>query len=314
MKKILCLLLAGVMVFAISSCSGSGENSGGSEPAATEALKPQKIAEDTTAVNMSFTPPEGYDTVSRHLEYAADGSVIDKSFSYKFSDKSEVMIGYSKGKKITDEIPQRYLDKAENVKYGGKSFLIVTQNKTLMGVCQDGDVIYGIGWSFADAVDRNKFNKIMEGIGFTDNTAATENDDDLYAIRYTLDSSLNVVSVSNKLTETSNGEAVDKSLTWRYGKDKDNIDFRLMIQVFKNTTVEKELPKDYKTGEVEMGGIKYTAVYDTGTAEKPFAYYTQHGSDVYQIRNMGKSGGWSVTRSDESYKALENLMKTVSFS
>ena len=278
MKKILCLLLAGVMIFAISSCSGSGENSGGSEPAATEALKPQKIAEDTTAVNMSFTPPEGYDTVSRHLEYAADGSVIDKSFSYKFSDKSEVMIGYSKGKKITGEIPQRYLDKAENVKYGGKSFLIVTQDKTLMGVCQDGDVIYGIGWSFADAVDRNKFNKIMEGI------------------------------------ETSNGEAVDKSLTWRYGKDKDNIDFRLMIQVFKNTTVEKELPKDYKTGEVEMGGIKYTAVYDTGTAEKPFAYYTQHGSDVYQIRNMGKSGGWSVTRSDESYKALENLMKTVSFS
>ena len=320
MKKIVSLLLAGLMLFALASCFGSGDKSGAqdspsdsTETVATEAPAPQKISEDTTAVNMSFTPPEGYDTVNRHFEYAADGSVVDKSFSYTFADKSEVIIGYAKGKQITDEIPQRYLDDAEIIEYSGKSFYIVTQGSTIMGVCQDDVVVYGIGWSFTDEIDRDAFDQLMHGISFIDDIEVGENGDDLYDIRYTLDSSLNVVSVTNSLTETPDGEAVDKSITWYFGEDKDNLDFRLMIKVFRNSTVEKELPEDYRTGEIELGGITYTAIYDSDTAEKPFAYYTQYGSDVYQIRNMGVSGIWSVTRSDESYEALEKLMSTVSF-
>ncbi len=319
MKKLLAFLLAGLMVFTLAACSGSSDDSdakdssGSAEPAATEAPGPKTIAEDTTAISLSFTPPESYDTVKRHLEYAADGSVIDKSFTYTFADKSEIIIGYTKGKKVTDEIPQSYLDKAEVIEYAGKSFSVITQGSTIMSVCQDNDVVYGIGWSFADEVDRGKFDSLMNGISITDNTETVGNGDDLYDIRYTFDSSLNVVSINNNLTETPNGEAVDKSITWYCGKDKDNIDYRLLIKVFKNSTVEEQLPSYDTTGELERGGVTYTAVYENESKEKPYAYYTRHGEDVYEIRNMGVSSGWSTTRSDESYEALEKLMSTVSF-
>lgn len=319
MKKILALLLAGLMVFALAACSGSGNDSdakdstGSEEPAATEAPAPQTIAEDTTAITLSFTPPESYDTVNRHLEYAADGSVVDKSFTYTLADKSEIIIGYTKGKELTDEIPQSYLDEAEVIEFAGKSFSVITRGSTIMGVCQDNDVVYGIGWSFADDIDRDKFDALMNGISFTDNTETVENGDDLYDIRYTFDSSLNVVSTNNNLTETHDGEAVDKSILWYCGKDKDNIDYRLLIKVFKNSTVEEQVSDYDHTGEVELGGVTYTAVYEDESKEKAYAYYTQHGEDVYEIRNMGVSSGWSTTRSDESYEALEKLMSTVSF-
>ncbi len=317
MKKVITMLLTLILALSIVACSGSGKGSGGSdsaeneENAATEA--PKTLAQETTAVSLSFTPPEGYDTVNRHIEKKADGTIIDKSFMYTFADKSEIDIGYTTGKKITDEIPQSYLDKAESVEYAGKPFSVITEGKTIMAVCQDGDAVYGIGYSFADKLDKDAFEKLMKGISILDNDEAIETDDDLFAINYTLDKSLNQVSVSNSQTEKPDGTLVDKSLVWFFGKDKDNIDFRLMIKVYKNSTVEKELPTDYRSEQVEIGGVTYTAIYDTDTSESPFAYYTQQGDDVYQIRNMGVSGSWSTTRSDESYKALKDLMNTVSF-
>lgn len=319
MKKIFAFLLAALMIFTLAACADSSQNQGGSDtadntvPAATEAPAPQKIADDTTAVTLSFIPPEGYDTVTRHYEYVADGSVIDKTFTYTFADKSEVIIGHTKGKEVTDEIPQSYLDDAEIIDYSGKSFYVITKGSTVMGVCQDDDVVYGIGWSFADEVDRDAFDALMNSISFTDNAEVGENGDDLYDIRYTLDSSLNVVSINNNLTETPDGDTVDKSITWYYGEDADALDFRLMIKVFKNSAVEEEISDDYRTGELELGGVTYTVLYEEDDSEKPFAYYTQHGADVYQIRNMGVSGFWSTDRSDESYEALEKLMNTVSF-
>lgn len=319
MKKFFALLIAVMMILSLAACSKAGENSAGenasgsAEPAATEAPAPQTIAEDTSAVNMIFAPPEGYETVNRHYEYAADGSVIDKSFTYTFDDDAEVIIGYTKGKEVTDEIPQSYLDDAEIIDYAGKSFSVITTGTTIMSVAQDGDVVYGIGWSFAEEIDRDAFDKLMDGISFADNTEAGENGDDLFDIRYTLDSSLNVVSINNNMTETPDGEAVDKSLTWYYGEDEDNVDFRILIKVFRNSTVEDEISKDYRTEELELGGVTYTVLYEDTDSDKPFAYYTQHGEDVYQIRNMGVNSGWSVNRSDESYAALENLMSTVSF-
>lgn len=315
MKKLLALVIAALMIVSLAACGSSGSGQGNSaEPdAPTEAPAPQTIAEDTCAVDMSFTPPEGYATVNRHYEYAADGSVVDKSFTYTFDDDAEVIIGYTKGAEITDEIPQSYLDDAEIIDYAGKSFSVITSGSTIMGVVQDGDVVYGIGWSFAEEIDREAFDQLMNGIRFTDNTEAGTNGDDLFDISYTLDSSLNVVSVNNNLTETPDGETVDKSLTWYYGTDKDNVDFRIMIKVFKNSTVEEEISSYGTTGELELGGVTYTVLYESDDSEKPFAYYTQQGSDVYQIRNMGVSSGWSTDRSDESYAALENLMSTVSF-
>ena len=318
MKKILALLLAMLLMITLTACAGTNDNGGGkdnpsgsTEPV-TEVPAPKTIAEDTNAVTLHFTPPEGYETVNRHFEYAADGTVLDKSFSYVFADESEVMIGYTKGKQITDEIPQSYLDEAEVIEYGGKSFSVITQGATVMGVCQDGDVVYGIGWSFADAVEREKFDNLMSTVSFIDDIDETENGDDLYDIRYTLDNSLNVVSVNNNMTEKPDGTVVDKSITWYYGQDKENTDFRLLIKVHKNKTVAAALPAGAVSKELALGEVTYTAVYEDSST-KPYAYYTQRGDDVYEIRNMGKGGSWSVTRSDESYTALENLMSTVTF-
>lgn len=319
MKKLITLILAALFILSLAACSGSSDNSGGSDAAdkedvaATEAPAAKTLADETTALSLSFTPPEGYDTVNRHIEKKADGTVVDKSFTYTFADKSEVNIGCTKGKEITEEIPQSYLDKAESAEYAGKTFSVITEGKTIMALCQDGDIIYGIGYSFADEADNDAFDKLMKGISITDNNEAVETDDELYDINYTLDKSLNQVAVSYNQTEKPDGTEVEKSLIWFYGKDYDNVDFRLMIKVYKNSTVEKELPEDYRSEQVDIGGVTYTAIYDTDTGENPFAYYTQHGDDVYQIRNMGVSSTWSTKRSDESYEALKNLINTVSF-
>lgn len=319
MKKAITLILALLLMLSVVACSGSDNGSGGSgsadkeEVAATEGSAAKTLADETTAVSLSFTPPKGYDTVNCHIEKKADGTIVDKSFTYTFADESEVDIGYTKGKQITDEIPQSYLDKAESAEYAGKPFSIITEGKTIMSLCQDGDVIYGVGYTFADEIDKDAFEKLMKGISITEKDEVVEIDEDLFDINYTLDKSLNQVAVSSSRTEKPDGTLVDKSLIWFYGKDYDNVDFRLMIKVYKNTTVEKELPKDYRTEKVEIGGVTYTAIYDTDTSESPFAYYTQQGDDVYQIRNMGVSSSWSTKRSDESYAALKNLMNTVSF-
>lgn len=320
MKKTIAVLLAVLLLVTLAACSGTGSKPGNGPgdttaqaPTEQTPAEPQKIADDTTALGLVFTPPEGYADVNRHFEYAADGSLVDKSLSYRFADKSEVMIGATKGKQITDEIPQSYLDKAEVVEYGGKSFYVVTQGNNVMAVCQDNDVAYGLGWSFADALDRGKFDALMDGISFTDNTDTVENGDDLFDITYTPDSSLNAVTVMNNLTETPDGETVDKAITRYYGADKDNIDFRLLVKVTKNTTVEEVIPKFDTAKELERDGVTYTAVYNTNDGERPYAYFTQRGNDVYEIRNMGTGSSWSVTRSDASYEALEKLMSTVSF-
>lgn len=318
MKKILAFLLAAMMVCMLAACSGSGENAGGAslnstEPEATEAPAPAKVADDNECITLKFTPPEGYDEVTRNFEYDADGEIADKSFNYTYADGAEVTIGYTRGRQITDAVPQSYLDDAEKVEYSGKSFSVITQGKTIMAVCQDGDIIYGLGWSFVDELDRDAFDQFANGISFIDDIDTTGNGDDLGDIRYTLDSSLNTVTVINSLTETPDGKTVDKSISWYYGADSDNLDFRLKVQLFKDTTVEEQLPEDYTNTTVELGGVSYTAVYQDETIDTPFAYYTQHGSDVYQIRNMGVSSLWSTKRSDESYEALEKLMKTVSF-
>lgn len=316
MKKLLAILLAAVMLLALTACGSTGQDGSDADadvPAATEAPAPQTVAQDTSAMYMSFTPPVGFTSADRYIEKASDGSVIDKSFTYYFDDDSEVIIGYTKGKQVTDEVPQSYLDDAEIIEYGGKSFSIVTSGSTIMGLCQDGDVVYGTGWSFADEIDRDAFDQLMNDISFTDNAETAENGDDLEAIRYTLDSSLNIVSVGNNLTETTDGEILKKSLTWSFGADADNIDFRLVIRVYKNSTVEENLPDDYRTEETEINGVTYTAMYLSDSEERPYQYFTQHGDDVYQIRNSGLSGSWTTTRSDESYEALEALMNTISF-
>ena len=138
-----------------------------------------------------------------------------------------------------------------------------------------------------------------------------KNDTDLYDISYKLDEALKVYSYSTNLTETPDGETVEKSVTWKFGEDSDNIDFRFQIAVCKNSTVKEQLKEDKEYEEKTIGTIAYTVrVPDEG--KKAFEYITQHGKDVYIIRNNGKSG-WFTTRSEESEEAFEKFLNTISF-
>jgi len=130
MKRILVLMLTALLVISCTACGGKKESKQEQEKqTVTEAPKAVSAAEDTDAMNLHFTPPEGYATVERHVGKSAAGKVTEKSFNYSFADNSSVMIGYTVGKELTDSVPQNALDKAENVTYAGKAFQVIHQGK-----------------------------------------------------------------------------------------------------------------------------------------------------------------------------------------
>ena len=317
MKKILACLLVVLLLISCTACGGSKE-SGTEEQKATEAQevkeapKPVSACEDTDAMNLHFTPPEGYDTVERHIGKAADGTLTEKSFNYTFADKSTVMIGYTVGKELTESIPQNKLDKAQSATYAGKEFKVIEEGKTFAALCKEGDVIYGIGYSFSEKADKAKFESLMSSISFTDATSTQENDDDMYGIEYDAASVGNICSTNSSVSEKADGTVVEKALGWHYGKDEENLDYRFLIRVYKNTTVEEKRSADKEYEEKDINGIKYT-VRKAEKGEKSFEYFTQHGNDVYKIYNNGVSGAWSVTRSEQSQKAFETFVKSVHF-
>lgn len=311
MKKIVALLLTALLVFALAACSGSSESGSSGEPAATETPAPPTPAEDNAVMGMSFTIPEGYKTVERNIEKTADGTLVDKSFTYAFDDESQIIIGYTYGKELTDAVPQDRIDNAETAEYDGKSFYIIEEGKTKMALSQDDKVIYGIGYTFADAVDNEKFDDLMSGISFTGATATEEGDDSLYDIQYSLDDCGNVLSTDTVLTVFPDGETDAKSVSWKFGEDLSDPDYRFLIRVYKNSTVEEQLDSDKEYEEQEINGVTFTVIKPS-TDDKPYSYFTQHGSDVYKIYNSG-SGGWFSTRSEECTAAFEALINSISF-
>ena len=102
-------------------------------------------------------------------------------------------------------------------------------------------------------------------------------------------------------------------LVFTIGKDGDNLDFRFYVCLLKNTTLENELDSEKEYEEKTVGDITYKVLKpDEGKAA--FAYYTQHGDDVYEIRNRGVSNGWfGVSRSEESEAAFEKFLNSVHF-
>ena len=135
MKRILVVLLAALLVISCTACGGKKESKQEQEKqTVTEAPKAVSAAEDTDAMNLHFTPPEGYATVERHVGKSAAGKVTEKSFNYSFADNSSVMIGYTVGKELTDSVPQNTLDKAENVTYAGKAFQVIHQGKAFVAL------------------------------------------------------------------------------------------------------------------------------------------------------------------------------------
>lgn len=309
MKKVLAVILSILLVLSLSAC---GAKKGEKKVKATEAPKPITAAEDTDAMNLHFTLPTGYDTVERVTGKSSAGTLTEKSFTYTFADESTIMLGYTVGKTLTDSVPQKQLDKAKIATYAGKEFKVIEQGNALAAFCEEGDVIYAVGYSFADKIDNEKFESFMAGISFTNAKTTEENDDDLFGINYDAKVGGNICGTSVALTEKPDGTLVNKSVNWHYGKDDNEPDYRFFIRIYKNTTVDEQLNKDKTYEEKVINGITYK-VRKADEGKKPFEYFTQHGNDVYKIYNNGKSGSWFVDRSEQSQAAFEKFVNSISF-
>ncbi len=315
MKRRFALLLAVIMAFSFMACASSFK------PGEKLHLKPNKnISADQTVLDMSFTPPEDYVSVKRSIDRRSDGTITEKVMTYTFADGSE--LAFSSAKDVEEgqlEQVRDYIsaDKIENREIAGKSFMVFEYDE-LYAMCQEGTNAYGVQFVFpeseGEASEEPKtselFDKSLEGLSFTDNTETAENAEGIDGISYTMDENLNVVSTFDVQEESKGGDLVSKSYTWRYGEGE-SIDFRFSICVVKNTTVDEQLDKDKTYSQATVGDITYTVRKDSD--DKIFEYYTQQGSDVYIIRNLGDDSNWFTTRSEESYTAFENLINSVSF-
>lgn len=314
MKKLTAVFLAAVIALSLTACANSGQGSEVQSGGNTETAAPTEApaADETDAYGMRFTAPEGYETVERSLEVFADGAVSQKSFTYKFADKSEIIVGYTYGHSITEAVSQSKLDEADTVEYGGVSYTVIDEGRTRMAVNENGNDMYAVGYTFAEEIDSAQFDAFMNGVSLTGDAAPSQIDDDLFAIRYTLDSSWKLSTTNNTVVETPDGEPVKKTIGWHFGENEDNLDYRFVVRVFKNTTVAEQLSSDYEYEEQELGGITYSVIKPTNDS-KPYEYFTQHGDDVYELRNNGTPDGWGVTRTEASETAFDALVNSVHF-
>ena len=316
MKKVLAVLLCALLIISLSACgSKKNDETTGEQETVSEASKFIDATEDTDAMNLHFAPPSGYDSVERVTGKDVNGNLTEKSFQYTFADKSSIMVGYTVGKDPTDTIPQKSLESAKAATYAGKQFKVIEQGSAFVALCEEDKVIYGIGYSFAKKADDNKakFEDFMSKISFTDATETQEDDNDLFGITYDAKAAGNMISEQVTVTKKADGTLTQKAVSWHFGKDEKNLDYRFLIRMYKDTTVDAQKTSGKEYEEKVINGITYT-VRKMDSGETSCEYFTQHGKDVYKIYNNGVSDGWGVKRSEQSQTAFETFVNSIRFS
>nr|MCR5653467.1 hypothetical protein [Ruminococcus sp.] len=239
MKKILAVLIAATFIFSLASCGSSGSGSK-NEPVKTEPTDPPTIASEKSIANISFKTPDNYESVGRYIIKSADGKITEKDISFYFDDDSSITYACNIGIKLADVLPLSSLKKE---KYNGMNYYIYESKPDKAALIQRGKDVYGFRYSFAKDIDNKAFKKKMNELSFTNSTSVgADIDDDLYAINYSFDKSWKLIGSENNLYENPKGEITKKDISWSFGKDKENPDFRFMIKVVKNAKVKDELP------------------------------------------------------------------------
>lgn len=306
MKKLIVFTLIAVLMFTFAACSGGQSKA--------------KLADDTSVMAMSFTPPEGYTTVSRGTENLKDdASLSEKDMSYSYKDGTSIVYAYAPKQNLSDQLDG--LDDMETKKVGDVTFYIQTYTSSAYAYAQYGEDVYGIAYRLGDGEDKMTLtlDDMMKDITFTDATETTMNEDieDIGDLSYTIDSALFIKSIASTYSETPDGTFDSKSCTYSMGSEKDKVEYRISAAVFKNTTIEEKTKEykdsdSYEMGEKEYGGVTFTSLKKT-SEDAPYAYLVQRGDDVYILTNIGTSNGLWYTRSEGSITVFENLMNTVSF-
>lgn len=302
-KQKIAFVLAMLMVVAMAGC-GKGKDK--------EKETKQIIADDKSVMNMTFTPPAAYESVLRTIEKTTAGDVIQKELDYTLADESEIDYAYlyMEGVDLAERLKS---DETETKEIEGRTFYIRQSGDNYEAYAQKDAHIYGISYTPPAEGTRDPFDTVMDAIHFSEKMETVTDDAAFEGLSYTVDEELPLYSTTTTVTEKQDGTLLKKLVQWNYGKDGDNLDFRFYVCLLKNTTLENELDSEKEYEEKNVGDITYKVLKpDEGKAA--YAYYTQHGDDVYEIRNRGVSNGWfGVSRSEESEAAFEKFLNSVHF-
>ena len=178
MKKTLALLIAAVMMLSLAACGNSGK--GGSS--AQEETKPPKVADETSVMDMTFKAPAKYKEVGRYVSKSVNGIIKEKDIKFNFDDDSSIIYACNFDTKLDDMLS---LDSLKKEKYNGVTYYIYESKPVRAALVQRGKDVYGFSYNFADKIDNKLFKAKMKEITFSKNgTIGKDNDDDLYAIKY----------------------------------------------------------------------------------------------------------------------------------
>ena len=307
-NKVLAFLLAALMIFALAGCGGDGEDG-------KEEVK-KTVADDTSILSMSFSAPDGFETVQREVEKTAKGKLINKGIAYTLPDDCSLTFVFTDadGKKLEDQLGKM---KVERKEYNGTEWILYrSSKKTYMAFYQDGENVYGIQYRNSnEETIEDEFDKVLQTVKMTGATETTLNDFSLDKVKYNLETDVPLFSETTTVEEKPDGTLVSKKFVWKYSEDSEKISYRFGIEEHKNTTVKDVVGEKKELEEGQIGDITYsfeksdkkTDVYDH------YNYYIQQGEDVYAVQNKGVSGGLITTRSDESKKAFKKFIKAVKF-
>lgn len=292
-----------LMVVAMAGC-GKGKDK--------EKETKQIIADDKSVMNMTFTPPATYESVLRTSEKTSDGKVISKELDYTLADESEFDYAYLYIENV-DLAERLKSDETETKEIEGRTFYIRQSGDNYEAYAQTDAHIYGFAYTPPAEGTRDPFDQAIDAIHFSDKMDTVTDDITFEGVSYTLDEELPLYSTDTSLLQKQDGTELKKSLQWNFGKDGDNLDFRFVFYLFKNTTIENEIDSEKEYEEKTVGDITYTVLKpDEGKA--PYDYFVQHGDDVIEIKNRGVSNGWfGVSRSEESEAAFEKFLNSVHF-
>ena len=319
MKKILALLLALTMMFALAACSGSdtakddnGSNSGGNsskseEP--TEAPEPQ-FTDDRALPGMTFEVPNGFTSVERLIDKKADGTLKEKNVKFYYDEDTTLSFAYSEAgdDNLADMLD---LEKLESMDCDGKTFYYYPNGNNVTALAQVDKTLYGVEYARKEgSEDQKMLDDALKNIKFESVEAITENDEGLEAISYELDSKLKVARTVSVQQEDTDANLMKKAMTWYFGDDADDPDFRFLIRVVKNSKVADELNEETEYVDEKLGDVDCKVRKED---DHSIEYFAQIGDDVYEIKNLGTYNGWMTSRSDESYTAFEAFVKTISF-
>jgi len=316
MKRLLALLLAVAVLFTLAACAKTenGNKPTPSDTPETEApteeppVASNSIVDDRSVEFMTFVPPEGYTSVERIININADGSLDEKTITFYWPDGSTVAYASTAGYNLGDYIDLTTLESKE---IDGQTAYFYNSGADHMVMFQLENVLCALDCVPAEgSEDYSRLDQALADLQFGECEFSTEIEDGVGAFRYDLGQVGTPVKTSSVHQVDLDGNTIKKSLTFFFGEDKDNIDYRLLLRVICNGKVEDELNESTTYEDGTLLGLPCKIRMEDG---HQIEFFVQRGDDVYILKNLGVSGGWYVDRSEESYSAFDALVATVSF-